>query len=106
MDPTLQARPQPAAGSRSNQRRYMRLGLAFGALVPLLGLLIEMRVAGHPFNLAGVVGTLRIEPILWVLGTFPIMVGHLAAEAGKRQDRLVEMAAGLELIIEKRTRGA
>jgi len=103
MDPTLQARPQPAAGGRSNQQRYAWLGLAFGTLVLLTVLLIEMHAAGHPFNLPGVAEAVRLEPVLWALVIFPIMVGHLAGQAGKRQDRLVEMAAGLEQTIQERT---
>jgi len=99
--PGNQAYRQSAAGSR--ERRYGAFGAAAGLLVLLLAILLEVRVEGLPLTLQGVLRVVRGESLLWLIAITPIVVGLLAAAAGRRQDRLVEMAAGLEKTIEKRT---
>ncbi len=103
MDPMTQVPPRAAAGSRSNQQRFAWLGFGFGALAPLVGLLVELQLNRLPLNPAGVAQAVRHEPMLWLVATFPIVVALLAALAGKRQDRLQELTASLEEVIERRT---
>ncbi|MCJ7676573.1 MAG: response regulator [Anaerolineales bacterium] len=103
MDPALDDLSRPAEGSWSNERSYAWQAIGVGALWLVLGVIIELRQDNLPLTLASVFEALRGHPMLWLACAFPIVAGLLAAQAGKRQDRLEAMAAGLDQTIKERT---
>jgi GAF domain-containing protein len=70
---------------------YTLLGISFGVLFPILATFIEMATQRLPFNELNAFDVQRLNPLLWIIDTAPVILGLFAALAGRRQDKLEKL---------------
>ena len=75
----------------SETQRYTLLGAAFGITFPLAGTLLEILFSQFPLSISNMLYVQRIDPLLWIVDTAPIVIGLLAGYAGRKQDILVKV---------------
>jgi GAF domain-containing protein len=75
--------------------RYARWGGLVGLLFPLVATWIELSLQRLPLGIESAIFVQRINPLLWIIDSAPIVLGLLAALAGNRQDALLQLNATL-----------
>jgi GAF domain-containing protein len=75
--------------------RSALFGLGLGMLFPLVATLVEISVQKLPWELSSAIQLHGTYPVLWIVDSVPIVLGLIAALAGRRQAHLVEINAAL-----------
>ena len=73
------------------------LGATFGLIFPLVATGFLLWTRAMPFNLSSLVELYGNEPLLWIIATAPFFLGLFGAIAGRREDRLRQAYAQLQL---------
>ncbi|MBI5354272.1 MAG: GAF domain-containing protein [Chloroflexi bacterium] len=74
---------------------YAIFGTLFGFLLPFIGTQARLVFLNLPLTLANIISIQSADPILWVVDTAPLVLGLVAAFAGRQQDVLAETNAEL-----------
>jgi len=83
---------------------YTLYGAIFGLIFPIAGTLIDTFLTNGYIDLRGIIHQQITNPLLWIIDSAPIWLGLVAREAGRRQDRLLEIIARMDAIIAERTK--
>ena len=83
--------------------RYTFLGIIFGLAFPIGATMIETARMAIPFNLPSLILIQQSTPLLWIIDTAPVFLGYFAFLAGKRQQKLIDQADNLELLVDSRS---
>jgi GAF domain-containing protein len=101
----------------SETLRYAIIGALFGLTFPMVGTFAKVFLLQVPINISNLIYAQRVDPLLWVVNTAPLVLGIFAAYAGYKQDQLTSIneelyqreselknnQASLELRINERT---
>jgi len=69
-------------------KRYALFGILFGLAFPVIGILLTIYTSKIPFTFATLIRIQVNNPLLWVIDTAPVVLGVIAAYAGRKQDML------------------
>ncbi len=75
----------------SEALRYAIIGALFGLTFPLVGTFARVLLLQIPINISNMIYVQRIDPLLWVVNTAPLVLGLFAAYAGYKQDQLTNI---------------
>jgi GAF domain-containing protein len=75
--------------------RYARWGILVGFFFLLVATWIEISLQGLPLGIESAIYVQRMNPLLWMVDSTPILLGVLAALAGNRQNALLQLNAQL-----------
>jgi len=79
------------------------LGFIFGALFPFVSTLIEAGIAKTPLTVTNLFYTNIHTPLLLVIDTAPFVLGVFSVTIGQREQKLRNITANLEKLVEERT---
>ena len=79
------------------------IGFISGALFPIAGTLLELRITQTPITIFNSLYINVHTYLLIIIDTAPFILGSLAAIIGHREQRLREITTNLEKIVEERT---
>lgn len=77
--------------SLSETQIYALAGVGFGLLFPILAIIIKLTSSGLPFSLANVFALHASDALLWIIDSAPIVLGFIAAMAGRRHDQVKQL---------------
>ena len=83
--------------------RYILTGVLFGCLFPIFGMLLSIWLAHMPLTASNLGAAQSSQPLLWIIDTAPLVLGFTFGLIGRREVRLLQDKAGLELNVEKST---
>lgn len=78
-------------GERSPMIRYAVYGAAFGAVFPLVGVLLAAGLGGDGLSLGAMLEAQRTQPLLWVIDFAPLVLGLFAWRLGQTQRELEQL---------------
>ncbi len=73
---------------RTETRRYIAIGAAFGLVFPLVATLVTLITRQLPISLSNMWIVQSTDPLLWIFDTAPFFLGGFAGLAGRRQEAL------------------
>ncbi len=83
--------------------RYILTGALLGCLFPIFGMLLSAWLAHVPISAASLGAAQSDQPLLWIIDTAPLVLGFVFGLIGRREVRLLQAKARLELNVEKST---
>jgi serine phosphatase RsbU (regulator of sigma subunit) len=82
---------------------YALYGALFGCAFPVISTVFDVFVQGVPITWATLLQAQRDQPLHWIIDSAPLFLGLFASLAGRKQEIVQEINAGLEQTIEVRT---
>ncbi len=82
---------------------YALYGVLFGLIFPIIATLIAALLTYGSITFSNLLAVQASNVLLWIIDASPCWLGLFASFAGVRQDRLQEMIAEREAVIEERT---
>ena len=82
---------------------YALYGVLFGLIFPIIATLIAALLTYGSITFSNLLAVQSSNVLLWIIDASPCWLGLFASFAGVRQDRLQEMIAEREAVIEERT---
>jgi len=84
--------------------RYLLLGWIFGMAFPIAALIMDIQISQVPFSLNAVWGLVSSQPLHWIIGTAPIILGGAGMIIGTQVHHLQEINQELEDRVEERVK--
>ena len=84
--------------------RYFHLGWGFGLAFPIAALIMDIRINQVPFSLNAILNLISSQPLHWIIGTAPIILGGAGMIIGTQVLHLQEINQALEERVEERVK--
>ena len=78
-------------------QRYAILAAIFGLFFPIIATIVRIASIQMPFGVASVIYVQSLDPVLWIVDSAPIILGIIAAFAGRREEVLQQVNLELQL---------
>ena len=88
---------QKHAWIRTKAFKYGLFGAVVGLLFPIAAFLIEIAWQQLPLSLSSILVVQTTQPLIWIIESAPIVMGILAALAGRRQDLVLQAHEALTI---------